>query len=285
MAATGKPARGAPTRASRRQFLAGLARAAGGAALLGLGVGLYSRQAASLPAGAIRPPGALAEKDFLGACVRCGLCVRGCPYDTLRLGEAGGAVAAGTPYFVAREIPCEMCEDLPCVKACPTGALDPALTDIDKARMGLAVLVDQETCIAFQGLRCEVCFNSCPVRGEAITLEMRHNARSGKHAFFIPQVHSDACTGCGKCERACILEEAAIKVMPMRLAKGELGHHYRLGWQEKEKAGRSLVTPDVPHRYNLPQGQHYDYGGEGLVVEPPSGAPAVETLNGAGGTP
>jgi len=191
---------------------------------------------------------------------------------------------------VAREIPCEMCEDIPCVQACPTGALDHALTDIDDARMGLAVLVDQETCIAFQGLRCEVCFNICPVRGDAITLEMRHDDRSGKHARFIPQVHSDACTGCGKCERACILEEAAIKVMPLHLAKGELGHHYRLGWREKQKAGKSLVTPDAPHRYNLPEGQRYEHGGEGLIFEPPAGAPpfgesALETLKRAGGQP
>jgi ferredoxin-type protein NapG len=290
MAATGKRRRSAPTQAGRRRFLFGMARTAGGVALLGLGVGLYSRQVASLPADAIRPPGALPEDDFLGACIRCGLCVRDCPYDTLKLGELGEAVATGTPYFIARDIPCEMCDDIPCVKVCPTGALDPALTDIDEARMGLAVLVDQETCIAFQGLRCEVCFNVCPVRGEAITLEMRHNDRSGKHARFIPQVHSDACTGCGKCERACILEEAAIKVMPIRLAKGELGHHYRLGWQEKQKAGESLVAPDVPHRYNLPEGQRYDHGGEGLIFEAPAGETpfgdsALETLNHAGGKP
>ena len=66
---------------ARRRFLADMARAAGGVALLGLGVGLYSRQAASLPAQAIRPPGAGSEADFLSACVRCGLCVRECPVN------------------------------------------------------------------------------------------------------------------------------------------------------------------------------------------------------------
>lgn len=274
--------RNTPT--GRRRFLVDVARTAGGVALLGLGIGLYSRQAASLPAHALRPPGALSENDFLGACIRCGLCVRDCPYDTLKLGKLGEDIATGTPYFIAREIPCEMCDDIPCVKACPTGALVHGLTDIDEARMGLAVLVDQETCIAFQGLRCEVCFNICPLRGEAISLEMRHNDRSGKHARFIPQVHSDACTGCGKCERACILEKAAIKVMPIALAKGELGHHYRLGWQEKQKAGESLVTPDIPHRYNLPEGQRYEHAGEGLMfeqsaVETPFGDSARDTLN------
>jgi len=252
---------------TRRQFLAGTVGAACAAGLAGLGLLSYTRQAASLPADAIRPPGALEEKDFLGACVRCGLCVRDCPYDTLRLAQPGENVALGTPYFVAREIPCEMCEDIPCITACPTGALDHSLTNIDDSRMGLAVVVDQESCIAFRGLRCEVCFNVCPVRNKAITLEMQHNARSGKHALFIPIVHSSDCTGCGKCEQACILEEAAIKVFPLHLAKGMLGRHYRLGWKEKEKAGGSLVSPDTEHQYNLPEGMRYDYEGKGLIID------------------
>ncbi len=256
---------------TRRGFLVDMARTACGVALLGAGVGLYSRQAASLPAEALRPPGALDEADFLGACVRCGLCVRDCPYDTLKLSALGDNVANGTPYFIARDIPCEMCPDIPCIKACPTGALDHALTDIDAARMGLAVVIDQESCIAFHGLRCEVCFNVCPVRGKAITLDMLHNPRSGKHALFIPVVHSDACTGCGKCEKSCILDEAAIKVLPAKLAKGLLGRHYRLGWKEKEAAGGSLVTPDEEHSYTLPEGMRYDYEGRGLIRDEPAG--------------
>ncbi len=230
--------------AARRQFLQGVAGAAGCAAFAGLGLGLYAKQSRALPAQALRPPGALPEEQFLGACLRCGLCVRSCPYKTLRLAELGDGVVSGTPYFSARKVPCEMCPDIPCVKACPSGALDKELKDIDRARMGLAVIVDQETCLNYQGLRCEVCYRVCPLIGKAISLEARHNERTGKHAMFIPTVHSERCTGCGKCERACVLEEAAIKVLPVAQAKGELGRHYRLGWKEKEKAGRAL-GPEV----------------------------------------
>jgi ferredoxin-type protein NapG len=271
---------------NRRQFLGNMLKTACGVGLVGVGLGLYSHRASSLPAEYIRPPGALPEEDFLGACIRCGLCVRDCPYDILFLGEVGDDVATGTPYFVARTGPCEMCEDIPCVVACPTNALDHGLTDIEESRMGLAVLADQETCIAFHGLRCEVCFNICPIRGRAITLDMQHNARSGKHALFIPVVHSEACTGCGLCERACILDEAAIKVFPTHLAKGELGKHYRLGWREKERAGEALVTPDTEHKYNLPEGVRYDLQGEGLIIEdeaaetPFSGNPLDRLNNG-----
>lgn len=262
------------------------ARTAGTVTLLGLGIGLYSRQSVSLPADAIRPPGALPEPDFLGACIRCGLCVRDCPFDTLDLARLGDPVTTGTPYFIARNVPCEMCEDIPCVKACPTGALDHSLENIDDARMGLAVLLDEENCLNFQGLRCDVCYRICPAIDNAITLEHISNERSGKHAMFIPTVHSDHCTGCGKCERACVLEQAAIKILPMHLAKGELGHHYRWGWKEKEKAGSSLVTPDLEHQYNLPEGQRYDYEREGLLFDKknnddatPFNADPLSTLN------
>ena len=101
----------------------------------------------------------------------------------------------------------------------------------------------------------------------------------------LPIVERWDCTGCGKCEKACVLEEAAIKIFPMHLAKGELGHHYRWGWEEKEKAGGSLVAPDAPHQYNLPEGQSYDHGGEGLQfreqgAEVPFSSDPLRTLNG-----
>jgi ferredoxin len=91
---------------SRRQVL----QAAGSAAAAGLlagGAALASRSAAARPVQAIRPPGALVEDRFLAACVRCGLCVRDCPPQNLKLSRGTGVdagVAIGTPFFVARDI-------------------------------------------------------------------------------------------------------------------------------------------------------------------------------------
>ncbi|HIO92987.1 MAG TPA: ferredoxin-type protein NapG [Leucothrix mucor] len=278
---------------SRRKFLTDSVKTASAVSLGALGLGLYTSQTRAMPAQAIRPPGALAEEAFLGACVRCGLCVRDCPYDTLNLATLGSAVATGTPYFVARQTPCEMCEDIPCVVACPTGALDHSLTNIDDSRMGLAVVIDKEGCIAFQGLRCEVCYNVCPVRDKAITLDTRHNKRTGMHAYQVPIVHSSDCTGCGKCEEACIVSgESAIKIIPMHLAQSGGSPHYRLGWEEKQRAGRSLVTPDIEHKYNLPDNLDYDYSGNGLINkesdtgeqdDTPFSANPLDTLNRKGG--
>jgi ferredoxin-type protein NapG len=189
-----------------------------------------------------RPPGAQAEADFLASCIKCGQCVEACPFDTLKLASADEGRAIGVPYFEPRQTPCFMCEDVPCIAACPTDALIPG-TAIEDARMGLAVLVDQETCLAFQGLRCEVCYRSCPLLGEAIRIEMRPQERTGKHAYFLPVVDSAHCTGCGKCENACVLDETAIRVLPHALAKGKIGEHYRLGWEEEAVISRDFAAP------------------------------------------
>ena len=229
------------TALNRRNLLQGAASAAT-AVLVAGGAAALSRPSLARPAQALRPPGALAERVFLGACVRCGLCVRDCPPKNLKLSTWGSGMAAdvaiGTPYFEARDIPCEMCEDIPCVKACPSGALDHALTDITKARMGTAVLIDEENCLNFLGLRCDVCYRVCPVINEAITLEKQSNPRSDRHAMLLPTVHADRCTGCGKCEHSCVLEEPAIKVLPLQLARGELGQHYRKNLVQRSDVGR-----------------------------------------------
>ena len=132
--------------------------------------------------------------------------------------DLGDPVATGTPYFTARNVPCEMCEDIPASR--PADRRARPRTDRHHASAhGPAALVDQENCLNFLGLRCDVCYRVCPVIDKAITLETRHNPRSDRHALLLPTVHSDACTGCGKCEKSCVLPEAAIKVFPQTGAR------------------------------------------------------------------
>ena len=214
---------------SRRDFLGNAAKSAGVACLATAAIDQYIRTARATDATALRPPGAIKEEDFLAACVRCGLCVRACPYDTLRLATMGEETALGTPYFIARDIPCFMCADVPCAKACPTGALDREIPDIRSADMGVAVLVDHETCLNYKGMHCSICYRVCPIRDEAITLEKQTiNGRQ----MLIPTVHSSKCTGCGTCEKQCVLEEAAIRVLPRPLGLGKAG---------RNSAGRPLT--------------------------------------------
>jgi len=164
----------------------------------------------------LRPPGAVAEADFLKKCLRCGRCAHVCPYRAVRMGELGDGLALGTPLIVPRETPCYLCPDLPCVKACPSGALDPQLTDAHKTRMGTAVITEREECLSLKGLRCEVCYRACPLIDKAITVENYLNVKTGRHAIFEPVVHKKECAGCGICEKACVLERPAIVVGPLQ---------------------------------------------------------------------
>jgi len=216
----------------------------------GLLWGSAAKETVSAPL-VLRPPGALDAEDFIKACIKCGQCVTACPYETLKLGTPGDNKAIGTPYFIPREVPCYMCTDYPCTEVCPSGALDlkelTKATDkpnIEYAQMGLAV-IHKETCIAFWGIQCDACYRACPLMGTALTLNMEKSEVTGKHANFKPVVNSDACTGCGMCEHACIVEKAAIFVLPRNIATGEVGNHYIKGWDKKdEERIKEQIEPD-----------------------------------------
>ena len=147
---------------ARRRALANATRLGGGAAACGILLAALGETSKALPAQDLRPPGALPEREFLASCVHCGLCVEACPYKTLKLADWRDGPALGTPFFNARSVPCEMCDDVPCAAACPTGALDRNLKDINKAKIGVAVITSRETCLNLQGLRCDVCYRVCP---------------------------------------------------------------------------------------------------------------------------
>lgn len=224
---------------SRREFFLNGARSAG---LLALGGLVWSAYVDEVTASTLllRPPGALIEEDFLSTCIKCGLCVEACPYDTLLLAKPGDNKPIGTPYFIPRETPCYMCPDIPCVPVCPTGALDEKSVttkgelDINEADMGLAI-IDEESCIAFWGIQCDACHRACPLIDEAITIEYKKNPRTGKHAFLTPKVHANVCTGCGLCERACVTQKASIFVLPREVSTGRAGDHYIKGWDKNDE--------------------------------------------------
>jgi len=222
----------------RRLFLLNMARTVGLTALGGLVWSAYVDEVTASTL-ILRPPGALKEKDFLRTCIKCGMCVEACPFDTLFLAKPGDNKPLGTPFFEPRKVPCYMCTDIPCVPVCPTGALDEKSVtsegklDIEISEMGLAV-IDKESCIAFWGIQCDACYRACPVLGKAITIEYRKNERTGKHAYMQPVVHSEHCTGCGLCEHACVTEKAAIFVLPKEVAMGKAGAHYIKGWDEND---------------------------------------------------
>jgi MauM/NapG family ferredoxin protein len=149
----------------------------------------------------LRPPGAQPEPLFLAMCTRCDACTAACPHEAIAVHYGAGAPHDGTPYlWNLSQSPCLLCEDMPCIAACPTEALLP--TQPAEVRIGEAVL-DTLTCTAFRGSGCKTCYDVCPFPDQAI--EIREN---------LPFVLPDACTGCGICQHHCPTDPKSIVVMP-----------------------------------------------------------------------
>jgi ferredoxin-type protein NapG len=162
----------------------------------------------------LRPPGAMAPGEFETVCSRCAQCVAACPAQAIQL-DAKHLVADGLPYIVAAHQPCVVCDELACMKSCPTGAL--MLVDRLKIKMGTA-RVDAKQCLRDRGEDCRLCVEVCPITeggggasplGDAIFI----HEQSGK-----VRVRKNACIGCGLCESRCPTSPPAIRVDPFRAA-------------------------------------------------------------------
>jgi ferredoxin-type protein NapG len=150
----------------------------------------------------LRPPGAVAEKKFLDTCYRCGNCVDVCPAKAIRPMSAENVNQTGTPYIDPDLSACVVCEELACMKACPSGALQ-LVSEPRRIRMGLAV-VDNAVCVRSKGKDCTLCIDKCPFGAEAIRL----------NAAGAIEVVSAGCVGCGSCQFYCPTTPKAIVVHP-----------------------------------------------------------------------
>jgi len=164
----------------------------------------------------LRPPGAVAETEFLQRCVRCGECMKVCIGGALHpaLLEAG-AIGLWTPLVVPRVGYCEYNCTL-CGQVCPTGAI----TRLDLPRkqknvIGLAVF-DKDRCLPFaKGIECLVCEEHCPTGAKAIVFEEKEMLVDGRlRRLKFPKVVDKLCIGCGICETRCPVEGvSAIRVI------------------------------------------------------------------------
>jgi ferredoxin-type protein NapG len=249
----------------RREFLLKTIKGLGLATAGGLVWSGFINEGKSAPL-ILRPPGALPEKQFLATCTKCGMCAEACPYGALILAKPGNIQPIGTPYFIPRTKPCYMCRDIPCVPVCPTGSLDKSLVsdknengetrlNINLAKMGLAV-IDRETCIAYSGIQCDACYRACPLIDRAISIDLIRNVRTGKHAMRAPVVHSDACTGCGLCEKACITQKASIFILPREIAMGKTSMRYIREWDDRDverlRDTEEEITTETPRSSKNP---------------------------------
>ena len=171
----------------------------------------------------LRPPGAITEKAFLQACSRCDECIHACPKDAIqRAPKKMGFLIHNTPYIDPMRNPCVMCTDLPCIPACPDGALLPVqeLTDVS---MGYAIL-DKKKCQAYGDTFCQQCVIDCPVPGAIHQVNNK------------PVIDKNICTGCGVCMRSCstVNIPLAIKIKPQMVIDYQI--HKKKLEQEKARA-------------------------------------------------
>ena len=135
----------------------------------------------------LRPPGALAEQDFLARCLRCQKCLAVCPTGViLPLSLSESVRGLGTPALNYKNGFCNLC--LKCIEVCPTGALKslrPEQVSIGVAR------IDKANCVAWNWMGCTVCVAQCPLN--AIFLDDSKK----------PVVDGEKCNGCGICEMSC----------------------------------------------------------------------------------
>ena len=193
----------------------------------------------------LRPPGAVAEKDFLALCIKCGQCLQVCPYHSIKLADVAKGHGVGTPYIDATERGCYACDAVPCVLACPSGALDHHTEKATDIHMGIAVLEFPDTCIAmsntpvpagynekmhtfinktnnvteyedkvlehfdeFEGKACTLCADMCPIPNPLSAISMVPSGSGNK-----PEIY-DGCIGCGVCQEVCPTSIPSIVVKP-----------------------------------------------------------------------
>ena len=155
-------------------------------------------------------------------------------------------IGVGTPYIDANERGCWACDAVPCVLACPSGALDHHCEKPQDIKMGIAVLEFPNTCLAisntlipkgyndkmhnfvnsvrnkteqedvilkkldeFEGKECTLCADMCPIPNPLSAIAMIADSGGGKR----PEVY-DGCIGCGACQEVCPTTQPSIVVKP-----------------------------------------------------------------------
>jgi ferredoxin len=161
---------------SRRGFVVSLA---GGVVALPA-IRLSNKLGANWHYRLIRPPGALAEEEFLKRCIKCGQCMRICPTNVIQPGGLeGGLENLWTPVLNNRigtsgcQLNCTACGYI-----CPTSAIRPIslseklgineFAEAGPIRLGTA-FVDRSRCLPWaMDKPCIVCQENCPVSPKAI---------------------------------------------------------------------------------------------------------------------
>jgi polyferredoxin len=168
----------------------------------------------------IRPPGSVAEPEFLEKCIKCDQCINVCPTNVLQPAtlQEGGFEALWTPVMNFNIGHCQLNCTL-CSEVCPTGAIR-KITTAEKlgkgeyADKGPVVLgtafINTTRCLPWANqIPCVVCEEVCPVAPKAIqTIDEEVKDVFGNMVVLNkPFIVPDLCIGCGICQRECPVQD------------------------------------------------------------------------------
>jgi ferredoxin len=153
----------------------------------------------------IRPPGAAPEEEFVNRCMRCGQCMKACPTGGLQPALYEAGIEGFWTPVLVPRIGCCTQECNACGEVCPTDAIHHFEIE-EKSRIFIGLAnVDRSRCLAWFGGR------KCLVCAEYCS----YHAIDWKEVdgVRVPLINSHKCTGCGACESACPVQPtAAIRV-------------------------------------------------------------------------
>ena len=175
---------------------------------------------------AIRPPGTVAEPEFLERCIKCDQCINVCPTNVLQPStlDQGGLEGLWTPVMDFSVGFCQLNCTL-CSEVCPTGAIQKISLakklglerhqEDGPVRVGTAFF-NRGRCLPWSmETPCVVCEEVCPVTPKAIgTYDETITRWDGeKVTLNRPYMRPELCIGCGICEHECpVLDDAAVYV-------------------------------------------------------------------------
>jgi polyferredoxin len=153
----------------------------------------------------LRPPGSVPEHEFVKRCVRCAECVKVCPNGALQPALSEAGMSGLWTPVLVPRI--NYCTEAcnACGNVCPTHALEPFTIKEKKWLFIGTAVIDRSRCITWNSEKV------CLVCDEQCTYKAVYwDVVDGRRRPF---VNDQVCVGCGICEKKCpVGPEAAIRV-------------------------------------------------------------------------